>query len=127
MDRARVIIFETQIKKCENTLVEDSRVVWLCIYGISTHTWSSDFFVGLADSLGSFVCIDKPMSKGDFLDLARILVKVSTSFVVPVAYQAIIDDKVFPLILREDNFAAYRLGPSYAKSVKSAASSESED
>lgn len=53
--------------------------------------------------------------------------KVSTCFVVPDAYQAIIDDKAFPLILREDNVGDFWLGPSPFKSVKYVVSSDSED
>lgn len=98
-----------EIKKCEETMVDDSRVVWLCIYVIPAHAWSSGFYVGMSDSMGSFVCIDDHTSKGEHMDVARVLVKVVSSFVLSESYREIVDDKVFPLILREDNFGALRV------------------
>ncbi|XP_058726543.1 uncharacterized protein LOC131597900 [Vicia villosa] len=59
----------TEIKKWEDAKVDDSRVVWIRIFGILAHAWSSDFFMGIADTMGTFVCIDEHTSKGNFWTL----------------------------------------------------------
>lgn len=79
------------------------------MFGIPAHAWTSNFFVGLVDSVGSFVYIDEHTSKREHLDIARIMVKLDILFKLPDFFKGGINEKEFTLIFREDNYGSMRL------------------
>lgn len=83
-------------------MVGENKDVWLRFYGILVHIWNSEFFVSLAGSSGTFICIDENTAKGDVFDVARIMVKVHIPFKTPNFFSTKIDKKVFKLFVRED-------------------------
>ncbi|XP_058732931.1 uncharacterized protein LOC131604513 [Vicia villosa] len=92
----------SEIKKWEEGMVEDSRDMWIRIYGIPALVWHSDFFVALAELWGRFICIDENTSKGAAFAMARMMVNVPISFKLPDSVTVNIDGKSFAIFLRED-------------------------
>ncbi|XP_058726434.1 uncharacterized protein LOC131597779 [Vicia villosa] len=63
--------------------VDSERVVWFRIYGVPCHAWNAEFFVKLANSIGSFVCIDENTANKACMDIARVMMRVRESFNLP--------------------------------------------
>ncbi|XP_058783452.1 uncharacterized protein LOC131658139 [Vicia villosa] len=97
----------SEIKKWEEDMVGGSREVWLRIFGIPAHVWNSEFSVSLAEVWGTFICVDDRTSKGEALDVARIIVKVKLSTKISDSVSVIIDNKNFNLVVREDAVVVY--------------------
>lgn len=51
------------IRRWKEDEVDNNIVMWIRVYGIPCHGWNSEFFVALANSFGSFVCLDDNTSK----------------------------------------------------------------
>lgn len=52
-------IWFVDIKRLSDKEVEDSRVVWIHIFGIPVNMWGSEFFVELSNFLSAFICVDE--------------------------------------------------------------------
>lgn len=63
--------------------MEDSKVVWIRVFGISAHVWYAEFFVELANHIGTFICIDEHTTSVDFFDVARMMLQVDIAFKTP--------------------------------------------
>lgn len=84
------------------------------------------FFVGFANRLGSYVCLDENTQKGSCKDIARIMIRVPIDFKLKENMKVVIDEVTFFLVLREDSYGHVRL-MIVNKSVKSSISSSSLD
>lgn len=89
---------------CRYKEVKDTRVVWIHVFGISVHVWSSEFFVEFSNYLGAFICMDEHTTSGDCFDVARIMIHVAIGFKVPDVIKVEVDGVLFSLVLREDNY-----------------------
>lgn len=66
--------------------------------------WNSDFFVLLANFVGTFICLDESTSSGVRLDVARIWIRVALSSKLVESLTIRIDGKIFSLLLKEEAF-----------------------
>lgn len=90
------------MKKWQENIIDNSRSVWLKIFGIPVMAWHNEFFVTLANSLGKFICVDDRTASGSCFDVARMLVEVPLDFYLQDFYSVEINDKSYPLVLREE-------------------------
>lgn len=96
------------IKPWREIDVNLEKVMWIYLYGVSCHAWYSDLFVCVANSLGSFVCLDENTTIKTCMDIARIMIRVSASFTLKDEYLEDIDGKEFRLVIREDSYGPMR-------------------
>lgn len=80
------------------------RLMWIHIYGVQCHVWYSNFFVFLVNSFGSFICLDENMTNKSYIDIARVMVRVPTSFTLVEDINVVVDSVEFRVVLREDYF-----------------------
>lgn len=73
----------------------------------------------LAELWGAFICVDENTSKGDALDVARIMVKVPLSFKSPDFLIVNIDGLDFKLTIREDALSQFHSNAGNSKSYSS--------
>lgn len=52
-------------------------MMWIKVFGVPCHAWNMDFFVNLANNLGSYICVDENTSSGKRNDTAWVLIRVS--------------------------------------------------
>ncbi|XP_058765713.1 uncharacterized protein LOC131639233 [Vicia villosa] len=97
------------LKPWQENDVDMERVMWIRIYGVPCHAWCSEFFESVANKLGSFVCLDENTMTGNSMDIARCLVRVNATFILPEIVQIVIDGKSFVLNLREDTYGPLRI------------------
>ncbi|XP_058763296.1 uncharacterized protein LOC131636700 [Vicia villosa] len=97
------------IKPWQEKDIDEARVVWIRVYGVPCHAWSNDFFVSLANRLGVFICLDENTMTGCNMDIARLMVRVDSRFILPETLKVVIDDVPFTLNLREDSFGPLRI------------------
>lgn len=86
--------------------MEDSRVVWIRVLGISAHVWCAEFFVELAIHLGNFICIDEHTASGAYFNVVRLMLRVKIAFKTPEELKLTMDDTPFTIFLREDNYGS---------------------
>lgn len=55
--------------------IDNERLVWLRVFGVPAHAWSTDFFAYLVSGIGEFVSVDDNTSKKTSMDVARVLYK----------------------------------------------------
>ncbi|XP_058751484.1 uncharacterized protein LOC131624544 [Vicia villosa] len=84
-----------EIVKWEERLVDESRDVWIRIFGIPVHSWSADFFVAVANLWGRFISLDETTAKGETFDVARILISVPIAVKILDAVNVVIDEVSF--------------------------------
>lgn len=63
--------------------VDSDKVTWIRVYREPCHAWCYEFFVSLTNSMGTFICIDENTTNKTCMDIAMIMVRVSSAFVVP--------------------------------------------
>ncbi|CAI8603272.1 unnamed protein product [Vicia faba] len=51
-----------EVRRWREEDVDEGRTMWIRIYGVPAHAWNCDFFMSLANQLGSFICIDENTS-----------------------------------------------------------------
>ncbi|CAI8603876.1 unnamed protein product, partial [Vicia faba] len=73
------------------------------------HVWNSEFFVWLANSIGSFVCCDENMMKTKNMDIAMILVRTIGFLSLNVTVEVEICGKLFKVRLTEDTHNPLRI------------------
>ncbi|CAI8593122.1 unnamed protein product [Vicia faba] len=116
------------IRKWSEGELDDTRLMWIQVYGIPAHGWHADFFVKLANSLSVFVCIDEITAPGSNLEVARIQLKVPLAFKLVECINVEIDGKCFDLTLKEDFTGLFRVVTSNSFSqITGSGSSNSED
>lgn len=120
----------SSIVKWEAGSLDGSRDVWYSIFGVPLHAWCPEFFMALGESWGRFVCLDGNISKGETLDVARILVNTPLSSNISGNVPVSIDGVIHVLCVREDSQYSLR-NPSanikeHASTVDSSDSSESD-
>lgn len=89
--------------------VDSERVMRIRCYGVRCHVWCSEFFVKIANLLGTFVCLDENTTNKSCMDIARFMVRVKDSFILPEVLKAVIEVKDFVMVLREDSFGPLRI------------------
>ncbi|XP_058766204.1 uncharacterized protein LOC131639756 [Vicia villosa] len=57
------------IKPWKSPDVDEERVSWIRINGIPCHPWCAEFFMMLANSFGSFICLDENTANKSCLDI----------------------------------------------------------
>lgn len=100
-----------EIRPWKESDVDRERVMWIRVHGVPCHVWGADFFVMLANSIGSFICIDENTANIACLDIARVMVRVPFSFNLLDGYLVEIYSKDFWLILREDTWGPLCISP----------------
>ncbi|XP_058726669.1 uncharacterized protein LOC131598038 [Vicia villosa] len=94
------------IRRWKDADRDESRVVWLRVFGIPPLVWNSEFFRALGGSLGEFIRIDEHTASGECFDVARVMVRVKLFAAVPDSLKVIIDDIPFSLLLKEDSYGS---------------------
>lgn len=82
--------------------MDNGRDMWNRTYGVSSHAWDGDFFVSLANSLGSFVCTDESIANKNNLDVARFMVRTLNSVILKESVKVEIDGKFYCILVRDD-------------------------
>ena len=67
-----VDVFRVKIRAWKEDEVDNYRVMWFRIYGVPSHAWNGEFFVSVANSMGSFICVDESTSKATNTDVASV-------------------------------------------------------
>lgn len=106
------------IKHWSINYIDNARVIWIRIYDVPSIAWFSYFFVRLANSLGSFICLDEYTTLKSCLDIARIMIRVPMLFALKESMKVEVDRKVFNLVIREDSFGHMRLAKSQKECSK---------
>lgn len=70
-------------------------MMWVRVHGVPCHAWSTDFFVHLNNSLGSYISVDENTSSGSNMDITRVLIQVPFDFSLKELVSVIINDTVF--------------------------------
>lgn len=117
----------SEFKKWDEGMIDDSRDVWIKVYGVSVHVWESNFFMSFDEVWHSFICVDENTTSGKMFDVAWILLKVPSRFIFPKSIHVKIDDKVFILKIREDVSGQFCHGAGISKSHSDYVYSEPED
>lgn len=108
--------------------IDDGRVIWDGVYGVPIHAWNVNFFVALANLMGSFICLDESTTDGSNLDTIRFMARVQLAHVLEKKVLVQIDGKEFALILKGDATGSMRDNPCRRKSYISVSeSAKSED
>lgn len=105
--------------------------MWIRSYGVPCHAWCSVFFIKVANSQGSFICLDENITNKTCMDIARFMVRVSDSFILPDVLSVEIDGMDYLMVLREDSFGPVKIvntrKPSEDSNINISDSSSSED
>ncbi|XP_058742698.1 uncharacterized protein LOC131615243 [Vicia villosa] len=89
--------------------IDSERVMWVRVYGIPCHACCFEFFESVANMLGTYICVDENTMSGDNMDIARILIRVPSSFSLKDHVEVNVDGDVFQLVLHEDTYGPVRL------------------
>lgn len=73
------------------------------------HAWCYDFFVSLANSMGSFICLDESSANKSCMDIARIMVRVPANFLLMKDMKVTIYGVEFRFMFREDLYGPVRI------------------
>ncbi|XP_058763176.1 uncharacterized protein LOC131636584 [Vicia villosa] len=79
------------IRPLKSRDVDSEQVVWVRVYGVPCHVWGTEFFETLANQLGSFICVDDNTVSGDNMDIARVMIRVPSNFVLSNFMEVVID------------------------------------
>ncbi|XP_058741851.1 uncharacterized protein LOC131614255 [Vicia villosa] len=117
-----------EVRSLNASDVNLERVLWIRIYGVPCRAWNLDLFVSLANTFGSFICLDENTANKTCLDIARVMVRVSATFILAESLKVEVDGVEFRLSFREDSWGPLRLSRTTndAKSIQTDESS-SED
>lgn len=63
----------------------------------------------VANTFGSYVCVDESTSSGITMDITRILIRVNYDFVLPESISVSIDKELLVIKLREDSMGPVRI------------------
>lgn len=108
--------------------VTKERYVWIRCQGILIHAWGEDFLRTIVSSVGRYVCVDFPTVKKQRLDVARILVQVSSAGAISKLINVRINGVVFSIKLVEEPFTNpyVHIGDVYHGGSKQISSSSSD-
>ncbi|XP_058747128.1 uncharacterized protein LOC131620126 [Vicia villosa] len=98
-----------EIKPWSYNIVDNDRDIWIRLYGVPSMTWNFDFFVGLGNKIGKFICVDENTSSRSCMDIARIMITVPLLFHLEDFVNVVIDGKEYSLVVREDSFGPLRI------------------
>ncbi|XP_058775853.1 uncharacterized protein LOC131650141 [Vicia villosa] len=96
------------IRRWNELDIDDGRVSWISVYGVPIHAWNAEFFMAVANSLGSFIFLDESTAEGSVFDTARMMVRVKLNYELPTSMEVLIDERNFVLFLKEDVVGAMR-------------------
>ncbi|GAU49604.1 hypothetical protein TSUD_407690 [Trifolium subterraneum] len=89
--------------------VDNSRLVWLRVYGIPVHAWHADFFSKITNKYGTFVNEDTGTLKVLTMDVARIMIRTVELKVIDECVEMDINNETFQLRIIEDSYGPMRL------------------
>lgn len=91
-----------EVKSWIDEVLEKGRASWFRVYGIPAHAWNTEFFALLANSLGTFICLDDNFVFAMNMNVSRIRVRVPFSSNEAESLRVAIDDKTYKLFLKEE-------------------------
>ncbi|XP_058783878.1 uncharacterized protein LOC131658623 [Vicia villosa] len=111
------------IRRWNELDIDDGRVSWISVYDVPIHAWNAEFFMVVANSLGTFICLDESTAEGSNYDTARMMVRVKLTHELATKMEVLIDEKIFVLALKEDAVGLMR-SLSGTRKVNNSVSSE---
>ncbi|XP_058746360.1 uncharacterized protein LOC131619263 [Vicia villosa] len=90
------------IRKWTPDVVDSERTIKIRVFGIPCFAWNNDFLMSLANSLGTFICLDSRTSEGSYFEFARITLKVKFDFASQQSVLIDIDGVPFTLLVLEE-------------------------
>ncbi|XP_058763424.1 uncharacterized protein LOC131636852 [Vicia villosa] len=90
------------IRRWNELDIDDGRVSWISVYGVPIHAWNAEFFTAVANSLGTFICLDESTAEGSNFDTARMMVRVKLNHELASRMEVRIDEKIFVPTKKED-------------------------
>ncbi|XP_058746534.1 uncharacterized protein LOC131619461 [Vicia villosa] len=112
------------IRKWSPEVVDTERIVKIRVFGIPCYAWNSEFFMSLANSLGTFINLDRSTCEGSCFDFARITMKVKLDFVQRQTVLTEIDGCSFSLYVVEESAYQFSNSVSLTSSISDSLSSD---
>lgn len=73
--------------------VDNDRVMWVRFLGFPCQAWCVEFFIKVANILGIYVCVDEETLARKYMDIARVLIRISLYFNLPECLSVSIDEE----------------------------------